>query len=98
MRSVKKALAMYREENIPLHVALAETEREYGEIAGAMMIEYDDKTLTLQQAAVYVERTDRKTRQEVYEKIWERRLRDKDRLDELFTKQIALRNTLAKNA
>jgi oligoendopeptidase F len=54
--------------------------------------------MTLQQAAVLLESTDRKQREEVYESISERRYTDREKLDELFNKLISLRNKVALNA
>lgn len=89
---------MYREENIPLFTELSETERVYGETTGAMMIEHDDKKMTLQQAGVYLQGSDRDVRKEVFEKIRDRRLQDAESIDALFSQQIQLRDTVAKNA
>ena len=41
LRGVRKALEMFREENIPLKTELAEKERQFGEIAGAMNVEHE---------------------------------------------------------
>lgn len=98
MRGVRKSLEMFREENIPLKTEMAEKERLYGEIAGAMTIEHDGKTLTLQQAARYIEQPDRNVRKEVYEKIQNRRAQDAEKLDNLLTELIQLRNKIAQNA
>lgn len=98
IRAIRKSLAMFREENIPLNTQMSEKEREYGEIAGAMSIEHDGKTITLQQWAKYLELPDRTIRKEVYEKIWTRRGADSEKLDTLLTDLIKLRNTVAKNA
>lgn|GEM_PF-4215828 len=98
MRGIRKALEMFREENIALKTEIAEKERQYGEIAGAMSIEHEGKTLTLQQAAKYLELPDRAVRKEMYEKIWNRRLQDTETLDNLLTELIILRNNVAQNA
>ena len=63
-----------------------------------MSIEHDGKTLTMQQAKKYLEMPDRETRKIVYEKMVTRRLVDADKLDELLTELIKLRNTIAMNA
>ena len=97
LRGVRKALEMFREENIPLKTEMAEKERLYGEIAGAMTIEYDGQTLTLQQAGKYLESPEIAIRQEVYEKIQNRRIQDAEKLDNLLTELIQLRDTIAKN-
>jgi oligoendopeptidase F len=52
----------------------------------------------LQQASVFLMSTDRKKREEVYHKITNRRLQDREALDQLFTKLVALRHQVAINA
>lgn len=98
LRGVKKALEMFREENIPLHTELSTKQKEYDTITGAMSIEHDGKTLTMQQAKKYLELPDREVRKAVYEKLVARRLIDADKLDSLLTELIRLRNTIALNA
>lgn len=89
---------MFREENIPLNTELAEKQKKYDEIAGAMSIEYNGETLTMQQASKYLEYPDREIRRKVYEKMWHRRLESSKEIDELLTELITLRTQIAKNA
>jgi oligoendopeptidase F len=63
-----------------------------------MTIEIDGKELTLQQAAVKLQSIDRKLREEVYNKISLRRLADREKLDDLFTLLVRLRDEIARNA
>ena len=98
IRSVQKNIDLYREENIPLQAQLSVLQQQYGQITGAMMITVNGKEYTLQQAGKFLESEDRAIREEVYHKIQSRRLQDKDQLDELFNKLLALRATLARNA
>lgn len=89
---------MFRAENIPLKTELAEKQKEYDEIAGAMSIEYNGETLTMQQAGKYLEYPDRNIRKEVYEKMRKRRLESSSQLDDLLTELIRLRNQISQNA
>ncbi len=98
IRNLKKEIEIFREENVPLFTEITIETQKYGQISGAMTVEVDGKNLTLQQASVYLMSTDRAKREEVYRKINERRLRDKDELDALFTKLIRLRHQVAVNA
>ncbi len=98
LRSVSKSIELFREENIPLQAEMSVLQQQFGQITGAMTITVNDKEYTLQQAGKFLENPDRKIRQEVYEKIQQRRLEDKTRLDELFEKLLQLRNTQATNA
>jgi oligoendopeptidase F len=63
-----------------------------------MTINVNGEEYTLQQAGKFLESHDRKLREEVYLKIQQRRLADKDKLDELYDKLISLRNNEAQNA
>lgn len=98
MRGIQKSLEMYREENIPLFVELADKQKQYDEIAGDMSIEHDGKELTMQQAKKYLELSDRVIRKEVYDKMRTRREQDKETLDNLLSELIQLRTQIAKNA
>ncbi|HRE62662.1 MAG TPA: M3 family oligoendopeptidase [Ferruginibacter sp.] len=98
LRSIRKSIELFREENIPLQAELSVLQQQYGQITGAMMVTVDGKDYTLQQAAKFLENPDRKIREEVYHKIQLRRLQDKEKLSELYDKLIELRNREAKNA
>ncbi|MEO5603403.1 MAG: M3 family oligoendopeptidase [Cyclobacteriaceae bacterium] len=98
VRNLKKEIEIFREENVPLFTEINTETQKYAQILGAMTVEADGKTLTLQQATVFLMSVDRKKREEVYRKITERRLRDKDELDALFSKLIQLRHQVAVNA
>ncbi len=98
LRSVKKNIELFTEKNIPLQAELSVLQQQYGQITGAMMVEVDGKEYTLQQAGRFLESHDRNIREQVYHKIQQRRLADKEKLDELFDKLIELRNQQAVNA
>jgi len=98
LRSVRKSIDLFREANIPLQAESAVLQQQYGTIAGKMMIEQDGQEYTLQQAGKFLESEDRNIRETVYKKISERRLVDKEPLNELFSKLIALRHQVALNA
>ena len=98
IRSMRTELEIFREANIPLDTQLQTLAQEFGEISGAMTVEMDGKEQTLQQAADYLQSTDRAKREEAYRKISERRLEDNYKLDELFDKLVNLRHQVALNA
>ncbi len=98
LRSVKKSIELYREENIPLQAELSVMQQQFGVISAKMTIEVNGEEYTLQQAAKFLESHDRGLREEVYRKINERRAQDKDALNELYTQLIAKRHQVALNA
>ncbi|MBD3750223.1 MAG: M3 family oligoendopeptidase [Sphingobacteriales bacterium] len=98
LRGVKKALELFREENIPLQTELQVEQQKYQGITGAMSVTLNGQEYTLEQAANFLKDLDRAKRQEAWESITARRLADKDQLDELFNKLKTLRHQVAQNA
>ena len=98
LRGVKKSIEIFREDNIPLYTEMEAKQQEYGAISAKMSIEVDGETVTMQKAAQFLKDTNREKREEVYHKISQRRLEDKEKLDVLFDELIALRQEIAKNA
>jgi len=98
LRSVKKSIEIYREDNIPLFTEMETKQQEYGTISAKMSIEVDGKKLTMQKAAQLLKDPNREKREEVYHKISERRLEDRDKLDTLYDELISLRQKIAQNS
>ncbi len=98
LRSMRKSIELFREENIPLQAELSVMQQQYGVISGKMTVTVNDTEYTLQQAAKFLEKPDRKIREEVYRKINERRLVDKEPLNNLYNRLIEKRNQEALNA
>ncbi|MHA4811569.1 M3 family oligoendopeptidase [Flavitalea flava] len=98
LRSVKKRIELFREENIPLQAELSVLAQQFGVISAKMTISFEGQEYTLQQASKFLENPDRLIRETVYRKIQERRLQDKDALGDLYCQLIALRNRTALNA
>ena len=98
LRSVQKNIELFREENIPIQAELSVLQQQYGTIAGKMTITFRGQEYTLQQAAKFLEDEDRSVREEVYRKVQERRLQDKESMHDLFSSLIQKRNQMALNA
>ncbi|MBI3883804.1 MAG: M3 family oligoendopeptidase [Sphingobacteriales bacterium] len=98
LRSVKKSIELFREENIPLQADLAVMQQQYGVITGKMTVTVEGKEYTLQQAAKFLQSHDRRLRETVYHQIQQRRLVDKDALNDLYNQLVQKRNQEALNA
>jgi oligoendopeptidase F len=98
LRSIKKSIELFREENIPIQAELAVLQQQFGVISGKMIISVDGREYTLQQAGKFLESPDRNKREEVYRKIQERRMEDKEELNNLYNQLIEKRNKEAINA
>src|SRR5205809_854288 len=91
----KKNLEKWLQDISELEAVLAQ---QFGIISGKMTIEVESKEYTLQQAAKFLENPNRQLREEVYRKINERRLQNKEQLNDLYSKLVAKRNQIALNA
>lgn len=98
IRNVRKNIELFREENIPLQAALNVDSQKFGAIAGKMTVEVNGQEFTLQQAARFLEDPDRTIREDVYRKIANRRLQDKEALNQLYTELLQKRHQVALNA
>lgn len=97
LRNVKKNIDLFREANIPLNAELNVMQQQFGMISGKMTVQVNGQEYTLQQAAKFLEDPDRSVREEVYHKINQRRLQDKQELNTLYTSLIKKRHQVALN-
>ena len=97
-RSVQKGIELFREENIPLQTEAQEKSKEYGTISAAQSIEWEGKTLTMQQAANLLKKQNETVRMDAFQKMVNRRSEDVDALEQLFDDLIVIRHKIAVNA
>ena len=98
LRSVKKSIDLYREENIPIQSELSVLAQQFGTISGKMTVSVNGEEYTLQQAMKFLESPDRSLREAVYRKVQDRRMQDREPLNKLYSELIQRRHQLAKNA
>ncbi len=98
LRTVRKSIELFREENVQINAELSVLQQQFGVISGKMTIEVNGQVYTLQQAAKFLEDPNRELREEVYRKINERRKQDQQSLNELFSKLVEKRQQIALNA
>lgn len=98
LRTVRKSIELFREENVQINAELSVLQQQFGVISGKMTIEVNGQIYTLQQAAKFLEDPNRELREEVYRKINERRKQDQESLDDLFSKLVEKRQQIAINA
>lgn len=98
LRAVKKALEIYREENVSLFTKIQVTAQKYQAASGAMSVMINDQEYTLVQAANLIKDVSRSVRQHAWEVIQQRRLIDKDDLNVIFDELVAMRHQVALNA
>ena len=98
VKGMKISSEIFKNVNIPLFTEIQKLSSDYQATIGAMTVEIGGKTLTLQQAGVFLESTNRLEREEAYLKIQNQRLSEQEKLDNIFDKLIKLRHQIAVNA
>lgn len=98
IRGVKKALELFREENVPLLTQIQVKQQQYQAITGAMSVTLNGQEYTLEQASVFLKDPNRTLRKQAWEAITARRLVDKDKLNDLFNELLHLRHQVAHHA
>ncbi len=98
IKGLETEAKIYNEENVSLSTQIQLQAQKYSAIIGKMTIKHSEKEITLQQAATRLEKTDRDLREKIYKKIGERRLKDKDQIDQIFSDMIKMRHKMALNS
>lgn len=98
LRGIREQLRIFREANVPIQVELRGMAQEYGALIGAMNVTWKGEQITLPKAAAILESIDRSEREAIYRRISVRRAQDRDKLDALFDRMVAKRNSMAQNA
>lgn len=98
LRRMQAEAELYRDENLPLLVEQTKTATEYAKIVGSQTVEWDGKEVTLSQLVRVGQETDRARREAAWRLGMERRLQDRQKLNELWARLLQLRLQIAKNA
>lgn len=96
-RGVLTRLALFHDKNVPLETELAKLTNQYDEIQGAITIPFQGAEHTPQAMAKFQLEPDRNLREQAWRATAERRLAEHDKLNELYDKQIRLREQIAAN-
>ncbi|NUP88758.1 MAG: M3 family oligoendopeptidase [Candidatus Sumerlaeia bacterium] len=97
-RDVENAVALYREENVPLQTEEQRLENEHYKVTGAQTVEFRGAIQTMPQMMRHLEETDALTRREAWVAMTQRRLQDAETLSTLFDQMLTLRHQMALNA
>jgi oligoendopeptidase F len=91
-------LDLFREENLPLFTQQEALGVEYDKIIGAQTVEWEGEEVTLSQLSLQAQNKDRTVRERAWRLAMERTLKDRDKLNELWTKLMDIRGKIASNA
>ena len=97
-RDTAADVELYREENVPILTNLSALSQRYQSITGAMTVEFDGAERTMPQMAPYQESTDRAQREAAWRATAERRLQDREPIDDIMDSMVHMRHAMARNA
>lgn len=97
IRSLKTEIELFRDANVGLYSEEQTLSQQYSALVGAMTIEHEGKTFTMQQAAKLLESHDRNLRETIWRKIQTRRAENWEKCQAIFDKLLAVRTQSALN-
>jgi oligoendopeptidase F len=89
---------LFTETNIPLAAESIKLNQRYNKIIGTQTVDWEGEELTLTQLATRLQTPDRDLRAEGWQRMAERRLQDRQTLNELWREMYPLRQRIAHNA
>lgn len=97
-RALRADVELFRPQNVPLQTEDDLLHQKYQEITGAMTVQFEGQERTLPQMGKFLLETDRDLRERAWRATAQRRLQDRQRIEELFDQMLALRGRIARNA
>ena len=92
------SLDLFREENLPLKSNVRDLVAEYQKLLSSLHVNIDGEEYTLIKAAKFFKDKDRENRKAAYNAIYKVKMENKEKINDLLDKMLAIRKTIAKNA
>ena len=97
-RAIKTDIELFCEKNVPLQTKVDLLSQQYQTLCGAMTVMFDGKEQTLPQMGKYLLERDSSLRERAWKATAQRRIKDKEKIEEIFESMFGLRNLMAHNA
>ncbi|MBM4188090.1 MAG: M3 family oligoendopeptidase [Gemmatimonadetes bacterium] len=94
----RRAIEVFREENVPLTAQLEETIAEYQRLTGGFEVEFEGRRLPIPQLAPFLQSPDRARREAAFRAGVGPYLGQRETMARLFDRQLELRRQVARNA
>ncbi len=98
VRKIKSDVDLFVKENVALQTEVDLLSQDYQTICGAMTVEFEGQERTLPEMNKFLLDPDSHLRENAWRASAKRRLKDKDRLDQIFERMLFLRDKIAHNA
>ncbi len=95
---MENSVKLFREENVSLETDDRGLAQRYQGIMGSMTVNFDGRERTLPEMQTYLEEPDRTVRKDAWTLTQRRVLRDREQLDDIYDRMVALRQKAAENA
>jgi oligoendopeptidase F len=97
-RATQLQVELFRPENVPLETEEARLSQQYQKLIGSLTVPFRGEERTLVQMGRHLEDPDRALRQEAWELVANRRLREAETIEHIFEQLLKLREQIAANA
>ena len=98
LKKMQAEADLFCEDNLPLMTEESKLGTQYSKILGAQTVQWQEEELTLVQVKSALLTTDRAVRKELWELSSQRQLEDREAINELWKKFLAVRGKMASNA
>lgn len=97
-RQTEARVAIFREENIPLHTEDEKLSQQYQKLVGGMTVQHNGEELTMQQIGRELEKPDREARRMAWEKINSKWRDIREDVERIYDEMVKTRHRMAVNA
>jgi oligoendopeptidase F len=98
MRAIRAEAELFQEKNLPLLAEDLKFANEYDKIIGAQTVEWEGEEVTIPQLQPIYQETDREKRERAWRLARQRQLEDRQKINQLWGRFMAVRKELADNA
>jgi oligoendopeptidase F len=97
-RATQLQVELYRAENVPLETEEAKLSQQYQKLIGSLTVVFQGEEQTLARMGRHLEDPNRPLRQDAWEKVTARRLKEAENIEHIFEQLLKLREQIAANA
>lgn len=95
---LQRDLDLFRDENVPLNAQISKLSSQYDQTTGGLTTTIDGENLTMPQAGIKLQSSDRGLRERAWKAIQATRYEVRDKLNDIFDQMTKLRHQIALNA
>lgn len=98
IKDVELDINLFSQKNVPIKTKVALLSQEYQALCGGLTVEFEGEERTMPQMSKYLLDTNRDLRKKAWRVVSQRRLKEKEKLEDMFDQMLKLRSEIALNA